>query len=390
MAEHFLLGINYWPRRSAMYAWKRFDLGEWREDFARIRALGLDVVRFFLLWETFAPEADAMGPHALRRFDAVMDAAAGAGLRAMPTLFCGHMSGVNWLPSWALDDTTPHGRFRTITNGRSAAYGIGDFYTGEKLLRAQTLFARKIGDRVRQHPAMYLWDLGNEFSNLREPKRPGDAASWSALLTETLREASGFGCTGGLHGEDFERDRGIRPSSIAKPWTIGTMHGYSVYSAWSRGKLDANVVPFLLQLQASFTGKPTLFSEFGNPTCPQGHSSIGTMACLNEEEMCAYARAVLDRLHARGALGAFWWCWADYDPALSILPPFDDAPHELTFGIVRGDGSEKPIAQTLAQFARENRTVVPAPPPIAEEGAYYDSLPQGISELYRDYCDNYA
>ncbi len=44
----FLLGINYWPRSSAMYMWDRFDVDEIGEDMARIKALGLDVVRFFL------------------------------------------------------------------------------------------------------------------------------------------------------------------------------------------------------------------------------------------------------------------------------------------------------------------------------------------------------
>ena len=46
--SRFLLGINYWPRQSAMYMWQRFDLDEIGEDMARIKALGLDVVRFFL------------------------------------------------------------------------------------------------------------------------------------------------------------------------------------------------------------------------------------------------------------------------------------------------------------------------------------------------------
>ena len=44
----FSLGVNYWPRRSAMAMWRRFDAGEIREDFARIAGLGLDAVRFFL------------------------------------------------------------------------------------------------------------------------------------------------------------------------------------------------------------------------------------------------------------------------------------------------------------------------------------------------------
>ena len=386
----FLLGINYWPRRSAMYMWERFDLGEMREDFARMKGLGLDVVRFFLMWEAFAPEADTIDAVALRHFEDVMDAIAVAGLRAMPTLFGGHMSGVNWLPHWVLDHTTTSGRFRTITRGHVSAFGCDDFYTDSFLLRAQTSLAYAIGERVRNHPALYLWDLGNEFSNLREPKTPCEAASWSALLTETLHEASGASATGGMHGEDLERDRHIRPSSIAKPWPIATMHGYSVYGAFARDRLDTNVVPFLYQVQASCSGKRVLFSEMGNPQCPPDAQTAGGFACLNEDEMTEYGNGAIDRLHARGALGAFWWCWADYDLALRDLPPFDLAPHELRFGIVRADGSEKPVAQMLARVAKEARQVKDEPPPIVEEDAYFASLPRGIFDRYDEYCARYA
>lgn len=58
----FLLGINYWPRRSAMYMRERFDLGEIRDDFAHIRDLGLRVVRFFMMRDDFQPDADRMDP----------------------------------------------------------------------------------------------------------------------------------------------------------------------------------------------------------------------------------------------------------------------------------------------------------------------------------------
>jgi endo-1,4-beta-mannosidase len=399
--SRFLLGINYWPRRSAMYMWQRFDLGEIREDAARIRELGLDVVRFFLSWESFQPSPGRVDTAALGRFESMMDALADSGLRAMPTLFCGHMSGVNWLPPWSLDPRTPHGRFRTIANGNASAYGIGDFYADPRLLEAQVTFARAAGACVR------------EFSNLREPNSPSDAAQWSVRLSAALRETSSGDVTGGMHGEDLERDRHIRPSSIAQPWDFATMHGYSVYGAFSRGRLDTNVVPFLCQLQASCSGKSVLFSEFGNPTCPPGTVSpydrvplpgetvpqtselpanAAPYACLNEDEMADYADGAIDRLHARGALGAFWWCWADYDRTLADLPPFDLAPHELNFGIVRSDGTYKPVAQTLARFAREGRDVVEPPPApiVADEAAFYASLPDGISDLYRRYCNAYA
>ena len=114
-------------------------------------------------------------------------------------------------------------------------------------------------------------------------------------------------------------------------------------------------------------------------------------ACLNETEMAEYAYGTIDRLHARGALGAFWWCWADYDPALADSPPFDSAPHELHFGVVRADGLFKPVADTLARIAREERRVVdPPPPPLVDEDAYYAALPRGVYDEYRSYCRLYA
>ena len=381
----FLLGINYWPRTSAMGMWSRFDLGEIDEDFARIAGLGLDVVRFFLLWSTFQPEPKTLDRTAFDNFVRVLDCAQRHGLRAMPTLFCGHMSGVNWLPEWTLDRTTSNGRFRTIVaGGGDAKYGIGDFYAGD-LLAAQRRFAREAGTRACGHAALYAWDLGNEFSNLREPASPNAAAAWSAALTADLLAASGAPVTGGLHGEDLERDRNIRPSSIARPWEFATMHGYPVYSGFARDRTDAEVVPFLSEITASCAAKNVLFSEFGNPTCPGNASPENAFACLSEDEMTHYARAVLERLAACGALGAFWWCWADYAADLADTPPFDRAPHELTFGLVRADGSEKPVAATLAGFAREAHEVAAAPSAIVDETQYYGGLPASQTQAYAAY-----
>lgn len=381
----FLLGINYWPRTSAMAMWSRFDLGEIDEDFARISALGLDVVRFFLMWSTFQPEPERLDGISLANFVRVLDSAERHGLRTMPTLFCGHMSGVNWLPEWSLDRATSNGRFRTIVAGeREVPYGIGDFYAGD-LLAAQRRFARAAGERARGHAALYAWDLGNEFSNLREPASPHAAAEWSAALSGDLTSTSHAPVTGGLHGEDLERDRNIRPSSIARPWEFATMHGYSVYSAFARDRTDAEVVPFLCDVAASCSGKRVLFSEFGNPTCPPDGPLASAFACLSEDEMSEYASAVLERLATRGALGAFWWCWADYVAELADTPPFDRAPHELGFGLVRADGSEKPVAATLARFAREAREVAAAPPPLVEEATYYAGLPATQTEAYARY-----
>ncbi len=381
----YRFGVNYWPARSAMYMWQRFDLGEIREDMARIRALGLHLVRFFLRWDDFQPAPDTMDDAMLRRFDAVMQAIADAGLQAMPTLFCGHMSGVNWLPSWALDTSEPHGRFRTISGRNTMPYGIGDFYADEAMLRAQSLFAERVGERANGHAALYAWDLGNEFSNLREPRTPDDAARWSAMLTDVLVRASGGAVTGGTHGEDVERDRHLRPSSLAAPWGIATMHGYSVYSTFTNDRLDTSAVPFYARLMQAFSRKPLLFSEFGNPECPPGATHAGAFACLSEDEMATYGERVLRALHRIGTIGAMWWCWSDYADSLAALAPFDDAPHELRFGMLRADGRLKPVARMLARVAAESWQVLPTAAPIVDEDVFYASLPQGLHALYHRY-----
>lgn len=387
-----------------MAMWRRFDAGEVREDFTRIAGLGLDAVRFFLHWDDFQPQPDTVDAQMLVRLEAVANIAAEAGLRTMPTLFCGHMSGVNWLPPWSLDPRTPAGRFRTIAGGAESPYGIGDFYSGA-LLDAQLVFARAAGERLRGHPAVLAWDLGNEFSNLRAPASEDAAADWSRRLTAALEETSAIPVTAGTHGEDLTQDRNIRLLMLCAPHAFATMHGYPVYSGFSRNRLDPEVVPFLAHLAAGFAQKPLLFSELGNPTCPPGKLSpfervalpdespnptispddpvLANYACLTDAELAAYCTNVLERLHADGRLGAYWWCWADYADELRDEPPFDRAPHERSFGIVRSDGTEKPVAAALAAFAREQRTVLPADDtPMIADAYYYRTLPSSTSTLF--------
>jgi len=403
----FLTGINYWPRRSAMAMWDAFDVGEIDEDFALIASLGLEVVRFFLLWEAFQPEPRSMERETLRKLETLIELLGNHGLRAMPTFFTGHMSGVNWLPEWTLDKEREAGRFRTLTKHGERPYGIGDFYADPDLFVAQRLHVRSVGERFRGHPAILAWDLGNEFSNLRTPGSAREAAEWSKRLTDELLSTSGIAVTAGTHGEDLTRDSNIRLSSLCTEFAFATMHGYSVYSSFARDRLDQDVVPFLAALARSLASKPVLFSEFGNPTCPPGTLSpydreplpgewvaparppetenLAPYACLGELEMCTYAHRVLDRLQRRGALGGFWWCYADYAPEIADRPPFDRAKHELAFGIVRSDGSLKPVARTLEQFAREAREVVPAPQFTVDEAAHYEGLPHTVDKEYERY-----
>src|SRR5262245_27792816 len=77
----FRLGINYWPIKSAMYWWRRFDRAEIEADFSRIREAGFDSVRVFLLWEDFQPDPGAVSQHSLTHLVDVADLASKADLQ---------------------------------------------------------------------------------------------------------------------------------------------------------------------------------------------------------------------------------------------------------------------------------------------------------------------
>ena len=81
----------------------------------------------------------------------------------------------------------------------------------------------------------------------------------------------------------------------------------------------------------------------------------------SEEAAAEYIAAVLPRLVEVGALGALIWCFADYHRSLWERPPFQDARHERFFGLIRPDGSLKPHALILRDFAATHPVVQPAP-----------------------------
>ena len=72
----FTLGVNYWPRKKAMYWWSNFDAGEVREEFAIIKEIGLNVVRLFLLWYDYQPEPVSVAKEQLEHLVTVADIAA--------------------------------------------------------------------------------------------------------------------------------------------------------------------------------------------------------------------------------------------------------------------------------------------------------------------------
>jgi len=389
--DHFLLGVNYWPKRKAMYWWKHFSTDEVRQEFEQIKELNIEAVRFSLLWEDFQPERYKIDVAQMNNLEKVLEIAADLHLRCVPTLFTGHMSGYNWLPHWTLELTGPNQTpFPIISNEHLLNRQVKSIFSDPSIVEAQELQARTLANAFAKHPAILFWDLGNETSNIEIPRDDEIAASWGSRMVEAIKGAwSGALVSCGLHSEDVDKDRHLSPITMAESNDFLCMHGYSVYTRWAKDKLDSDVCPFLNVLTESLGRKPVLFEEFGICTAPHGRPGyyLSKQYFASEDEAGSYYEEVLDKLWNAGSLGAFAWCYADYDDSLFGAPPCNTHLHERSFGIVRADGSLKPSAEVLQHFAAEPKPLRPLSPDKLYSGldGYYRELPHTLTERFQDF-----
>ena len=391
----FRLGVNYWPARTAMGWWTAFDPAEVGVDFARIAASGFDSVRLSLLWEDFQPAPDTVHGEMLQRLVTVADLADQAGLAIMPTLFTGHMSGVNWIPTWALGGTERDNRFRVISSGRIANSGLRNWYTDKAITRAQALLAREAATALSGHNAVWAWDLGNENSNCVVPPSRSSARAWLERITTAIRTADpAVLITVGLHMEDLEEDRKLGPGEASEFCDFLSMHGYPIYASWAKGPTDEHLLPFLAQVTRWLgNGRELLFSEFGVPTYRARDPGAlrarrqGRALLIEEEAAAAYIGRALAELHRAGCAGATLWCYSDYLAAIWNDPPLDEAVHERFFGQWRADGAPKPSLSIVAAFTAVDRRVGPGSHEWLdiEPGEFWDDPGKNLARLYGRY-----
>ncbi len=396
--QTFLRGINYWPANKAMYWWQSFDLNEVEEDFVQLGNYNFNVVRFFLNWEDFQPRPDIISYRMVDHLKRLADLAYDVGIYLMPTFFCGHMSGVNWMPEWMLGLDHSKQRFPVYSNGKLSYNSIRNFYAEEELIAAQLLQIRTISGALADHPAVLAYDLGNESSNCVIPPNRHLARVWLELMTAEIRLSSPSSLiTVGMHAEDLEEDRNLWPQDAAQSCDFLSMHGYPFYLTWVDDPFDYRVLPFLGIITEWLGEKPVLFQEFGAPTfsriappdsisgqirklglrrafrrqrMPEFSylstfrnvipSDTAKYSCplWTEDQAAIYYQQALRQLDQAGMLGAMAWCFADYHPALWNRAPLHNNPHERHFGLFRHDGSAKLCAPVWRDYS--SAKIIPA------------------------------
>jgi endo-1,4-beta-mannosidase len=334
----------------------------------------------------------------LDRLVTVADLAGRAGLAVMPTLFTGHMSGVNWIPGWALGTSDGDDRFRVMSGGRLTRSGLRNWYADSEVGTAQALLAGAAATALAGHDAVWAWDLGNENSNCVIAPSRSAARNWLERVTASIRAADpAVLVTIGLHMEDLEEDRMLGPGEAAEVCDFLTMHGYPIYARWARGPTDEHLLSFLAQLTCWLgKGRDVLFSEFGLPTYrragPDGDRARheGPAVLVEEQAAAAYTERALAVLRDAGCTGAMLWCYTDYVPAIWVKPPLDVATHERSFGLWRADTSPKPSVEVVKAFAGTDRTSGPDRGEWIdiEPDEFWDNSSLHLSRLYGRYREN--
>lgn len=400
-SESFTLGVNYWPRRKAMYWWSDFDAGEVRDEFALIHALGMNVVRIFLLWDDFQPAPDTVSKECLAHLETVCDLATASQLKLDVTFFTGHMSGPNWAPRWLLG--TPRANFthQVVTQGRVVHSGYRNPFTDESALRAEKLVLRTVVGALKQHDAIWMWNLGNEPDLFAHPPTHDMGRAWVREMKNVIREIDdAHPITCGLHTDSLLQDNGLCVSDVFAETDVAVMHAYPMYARWARAPLDAWFVPYTCAVTNALCRKPVLMQEFGGCTAPRGEdsqtwtwTSFGKpreQFMASEDALAEYVAATLRNLHGIGVTGALLWCFADYVPELWNRPPCDEARHERFFGLVRPDGSLKPHALEIQKFAaaRPHVQEIPAWARLElDADAYYKNPQQQLVETYSRFLE---
>jgi endo-1,4-beta-mannosidase len=316
-ADRVWLGVNFWSRVGGPRMWPRYDAQTVAKELQVLADHGLTMTRSFFFWPDFMPTPDTVDETLLDRFGDFLDLHEAIGMRTVPTLIVGHMSGENWDPAWR--------------DGR-------DLYADVWLVGRQAWFAEVLARRFAAHPAVAGWLLSNEMPLYGGTGTIPTVTAWAQLVIQGLR-------AGGAH----------QPVSLGDgAWTVETNARPSGYRLRELGPLVDWVGPhvypmgddpvrqhlraaFLCEL-AGVAGKPVVLEEFGAST-----------DFVSEENLGHYYRQVLHTSLLGGSTGWVAWNNTDFDDLVDE-PPYSHNPFELHFGVTDSNGAPKTALRELADF----------------------------------------
>ncbi len=321
------VGAHWVPARAALQWPIDWDEAEIEADFAKMRDLGFNTVRFDLFWAWFEPRPGDYNPQAFDQLDALIRLAHRYEIYLHPTLFIGGEVGeAYWDVPWR------HGRHP---------------HADPEMLRLQTDHAAELARRYRDESAILAWDLTDEppYWIVSEQTTDAMAINWTRLIAGAIRRYDPHHalCVG-TSMEDVSRGP-FRPDNLTQEVDFFSAHPYSIYSMGlfpdamlsERGTYCGAFQALL----SGGAGRPVMIHELG-----------ASSAQYLPERIAAFDRLTLYSSLAAGANGFLLWCFTDAAPETFRRIPYLRAPHETQFGLTTWDRQDRPSGAELRRFSQ--------------------------------------
>ena len=340
----FFIGCNYWAKHAGMYMWRDWRPETVEAEVAALAKNGVEVMRVFPLWNDFQPLTRVHGcanvpkgfqqndkpfqneagvdEEMMRRFRVFCDIAAKNDIRLIVGLVTGWMSGRMFQPP-ALDERNP------LTDPESIMWA--------------SKFVKHFVRTMKDHPAIVAWDYGNEC-NCMGAATTAEFYNWMNVIGLSVRSVDPTRpIVSGLHGSSTKGTAKHPIRNVAELSDVLCTHPYSFYvpgcAADPLGTFRPTLHPTVESLLFhDIGGRPCFIEEIGG---------IGT-SCNSEERVASAMRATMFSAWANDLKGFLWWCNADQEDL--HFPPYDWISYERELGMMRIDGTPKPIMKEMKAF----------------------------------------
>lgn len=340
-----LIGCNYWAYNAGIGMWRDWDARTIRRDLTVLSEHGVNTIRVFPTWEDFQPVKEYFGANGklaeyrmydgtfpknkdfldetmLERFSEFCDICEQSEIKLIVGLLTGWMSGRLFVP---------------------AALSRRNLYSDPVALLFEQRFVRGFVKKFRDRKAIYAWDLGNECNCMSKADTREEAASWTAIISNSIRAYDNTRpIISGMHGLTQEGSWSIYDQGEFTD--ILTTHPYPVFVPHCRTDKIMSQRTLLhatceTKYYAELSGKPCLVEELG---------TLGPMVA-SDETAADFLRVNLFSNWANNAEGVLWWCANDQNNLSE--PPYSWMMCERELGMMNAEHSPKPVLNEMKKFA---------------------------------------
>ncbi len=337
-----------------------FETADLKRDFSLLSEYGFEAARIFLMWEDFQPEIHTVSVRALDRLVQVANTAHDHRLKILPTFFCGHLSGINWVPEWLVESGKKGGDIPVHSGGKILPNRLHNMFADREVRNAQKHFLHETVNALKGHPAIWGWDLGNEITRFAPvPSRDRVRAWFEETLNELKRWDAHLPVTVGIGPGDLEDASALFLKEAALFCDLLSLQALPPFSEWADSSSDPGFPVFLCLLTKWLSGKETILGSFGLPVQPpdatlneSDRARIRAGRLRTEGEVENFHRGVLRLLGKCGIPAAFVSSFSDIDSSLWEKLPYDKRISERFYGLFRWDGAPKPAAKLFSESSR--------------------------------------